>query len=287
MKPIKIVVVSGLSGSGKSHALNCLEDLGFFCVDNLPPALLPVFAELCEQSTSEIEKTAIGIDIRERGFLNDFLVESERLRQRGSSMELLFLEAEDEVLVRRFSESRRPHPLAKNRTVIEGIQAERLQLAELRKRADQIIDTSDLTVHQLKDTLVRYHKERDKSRPFPISIISFGYKHGVPYEVDLVFDVRFLPNPNFVPELKALTGQDRNVADFVMKAAESSEYFKRLTSFLDYLVPQFDREGRSYLTIGIGCTGGRHRSVAIANALAEHLISKSYDAKARHRDVER
>jgi UPF0042 nucleotide-binding protein len=287
VKNLHIVIVSGLSGAGKSYALHAFEDIGFFCIDNLPPPLMPVFLDLCARSTSDIVKIALGVDIRERGFLVDFLTEYDRVRQGGYRVELIFLEAKDEVLVRRFSETRRPHPLAKAGRVIEGIQLERQQVAELRMKADRVIDTSELTVHQLKELLTQYYKDRDDTRRLPISIVSFGYKYGIPYDVDLLFDMRFLPNPNFVPELKPLTGRDDAVSRYIFNMPETEQFLARLYDFLDYVLPRYEQEGRSYLTIGIGCTGGRHRSVAIADHLGRYVSSRGYEMTVRHRDLER
>jgi len=284
---LRLVIVSGLSGSGKTNALKCFEDLGFFCVDNLPPPLLPVFADLCVQSSTGIKKVAVGIDIRERDFLGDFLSVSERMKKEGYQYELIFFEAKDEVLIRRFSETRRPHPLAKNRPILEGIQQEREQLAELKQRADRIIDTSDFTIQQLKDVVVQYYVDHGESRKPSISIISFGYKNGIPYEIDLLFDVRFLQNPNFVAELKPLSGEDPAIQEYVFKKKEAGKFIEQVKSFLAFLVPYYEKEGRPYLTIAIGCTGGRHRSVAIARRLYDDLKAAHYDAVLRHRDIHR
>jgi UPF0042 nucleotide-binding protein len=284
---LRLVIVSGLSGSGKTNALKCFEDLGFFCVDNLPPPLLPVFAELCTQSSAGITKVAVGIDIRERDFLRDFLAIAERLKRDGYHYELIFFEANDEVLVRRFSETRRPHPLAKNMPILEGIQKEREQLAELKKRSDRIIDTSAFTIQQLKDVIAQYYLDQGEIRKPSISVISFGYKYGIPYETDLLFDVRFLQNPNFVSELKALSGEDPSVQEYVFRKPEADRFIELVKSFLFFLVPFYEKEGRPYLTIAIGCTGGRHRSVAIARRLHEDLKAAHYQVVLRHRDVNR
>ena len=283
----RLVIVSGLSGSGKTHALKCFEDLGFFCVDNLPPPLLPVFTDLCVQSSTGIKTVAVGIDIRERDFLRDFLSVSERMKKEGCQVELIFLEAKDEVLIRRFSETRRPHPLAKNRPILEGIQQERDELAGLKQRADRIIDTSNFTTQQLKDVVVQYYIDHGESRKPSISIISFGYKNGIPYEIDLLFDVRFLQNPNFVAELKPLSGEDQAIQEYVFKKTGAEKFIEQVKSFLAFLVPYYEKEGRPYLTIAIGCTGGRHRSVAIACRLYDDLKAARYDVVLRHRDIHR
>ncbi|HET6465363.1 MAG TPA: RNase adapter RapZ [Nitrospiria bacterium] len=284
---LRLVIVSGLSGSGKTNALKCFEDLGFFCVDNLPPPLLPVFADLCTQSSAGITKVAVGIDIRERDFLRDFLTISERLKGEGYQYELIFFETNDEVLVRRFSETRRPHPLAKNTPILEGIQQEREQLAELKKRSDRIIDTSAFTLQQLKDVIAQYYWDQGEVRKPSISVISFGYKYGIPYETDLLFDVRFLQNPNFVSELKPLSGEDSAVQEYVFRKPEADRFIELVKSFLSFLVPFYEKEGRPYLTIAIGCTGGRHRSVAIARRLHDDLKAAHYQTVLRHRDVNR
>lgn len=284
---LRLVIVSGLSGSGKTNALKCFEDLGFFCVDNLPPPLLPVFADLCVQSSAGIKKVAVGIDIRERDFLRDFLSASEQMKKEGYQYELIFFEAKDEVLVRRFSETRRPHPLAQKRPVLEGIHQEREQMAELKKRADRIIDTSDFTIQQLKDVVVQYYFDRGENRKPSISIISFGYKYGIPYEIDLLFDVRFLQNPNILSELKPLSGEDPVVQTYVFKRPEAEMFIEHVKSFLSFLIPFYEKEGRPYLTVAIGCTGGRHRSVAVAHRLYDDLKSSQCDVVLRHRDIHR
>lgn len=284
-KNVRLVVISGLSGSGKSYVIKYFEDLGFFCIDNLPPPLLPKFVELCNQSRSHITKAALGIDIRERDFLGHFLNIFDQLKEEGYQMELLFLEASDEVLVRRFSETRRPHPLARDGSVIDGIRLEREKLSDLRKRADKILDTSNYHVHQLKEVITQYYLERGENNHLNISLISFGYKFGIPYDLDLLFDVRFLSNPNFERELKPLTGEHPRIQSYVTAQPEAKIFLEKLYGFLDFLVPLYEKEGKSYLTIGIGCTGGRHRSVTIVNMLREHLQAKGLQVHWRHRDL--
>jgi UPF0042 nucleotide-binding protein len=285
VKDLQVIIVSGLSGSGKSHVLKCFEDFGFFCVDNLPPPLLPKFAELCVQSIHGIRQVALGIDIRERDFLEEFFMIFDRLKTSGFQMEILFLETRDEVLVRRFSETRRPHPLAKDMAVIEGIQLERRRLADLKKRADRILDTSDYTVHQLKEIIARYYRRERSPQHLHVTLISFGYKFGIPYESDLLFDVRFLLNPNFVDSLRLLTGKDSRVVEYIMQKSEATEFLKCLYQLLDLTLPLYEREGRSYLTVGIGCTGGMHRSVVIVERVRDYLKAKGYDPLVRHRDI--
>jgi len=285
MQALHLVVISGLSGSGKTHAIKCFEDLGFFCVDNLPPALLPKFAELCIQREGEVRHVALGIDIRERGFFSDLFANLDRVRSLDVPVELLFLEARDDVLVRRFSESRRPHPLLPESPVSEGVQLERERLLELKRRADRIIDTSDLTVHELKDLLARHYLQQDQDRRLTISLLTFGFKFGVPYEADLVFDVRFLRNPNFVEDLKQLTGEDPRVQSYVLDDHDAITFLGHLEGLCKFLIPCFQREQRSYLTVAIGCTGGRHRSVAIASRLRDSFAGSGHQVLLRHRDL--
>jgi UPF0042 nucleotide-binding protein len=285
MQALRLVIISGLSGSGKTHALKCFEDLGFFCVDNLPPALLPKFAELCLQQGGAVRQIALGIDIRERVFFDDLVSNLERLKSLGFSAELLFLEARDEVLARRFSESRRPHPLLPHAPLLEGIRLERERLQNLRSQADQILDSSDLTVHELKDLLARHYLEQGQDRRLTISLLTFGFKFGVPYDLDLLFDVRFLRNPNFVDHLKPLTGEDPSVRSYVLNDPEASAFLHHLDVLFKFLIPLFERERRSYLTIAFGCTGGRHRSVAVACRLRDTFIGLGYEVALRHRDI--
>jgi len=287
MQTLNLVIISGLSGSGKTHAIKCLEDLGCFCVDNLPPSLLPKFAELCVQRDGEVKNVALGIDIRERGFLSDLFSNLDRLKSLGYSVELVFLEARDEVLVRRFSESRRPHPLLPQSPVLEGVRLERERLLELRRRADRILDTSDLSVHELKDLLARHYQQQGQRRRLTISLISFGFKFGVPYDIDLLFDVRFLRNPNFVADLKPLNGEDPRVRSYVLDDDETVTFIGLLDGLFKFLIPLFERERRSYLSIAIGCTGGRHRSVAVASRLREAFADLGYEVTLVHRDLQK
>jgi UPF0042 nucleotide-binding protein len=285
MPGLKLVVITGLSGAGKSHALKCFEDAGYFCVDNLPPALLPTFVELCHQQGGEIKNVALGIDIRERVFFADLTGILQRIKDLGHSVELLFLEARDAVLVRRFSESRRPHPLLPELPVLEGVRFEKERLAEIRAHADRIIDTSNLSVHELRDLLSRHFSEEQAARRLTISLITFGYKFGVPYDIDLLFDVRFLRNPYFVPDLKPLTGEDPRVRSYVLEDPDAKGLLDRLEQLFTFLIPLFERERRSYLNVGIGCTGGRHRSVVIAKLLQERFASAGHHVSLSHRDL--
>jgi UPF0042 nucleotide-binding protein len=285
MPGLNLVIVSGLSGSGKSHALKCFEDTGYFCVDNLPPALLPTFVDLCTQQSGEIKNVALGIDIRERIFFADLISNLERLKTSGHSVHLVFLEAREEILVRRFSESRRPHPLLPHMPVLEGVRFERDQLAELRKHANRIIDTSDLTVHELRDLLTREFSQDSRAQRLTISLVTFGYKFGVPYDIDLLFDVRFLRNPFFVPELKLLTGEDPKVQEYVLRDPAAAPFLEQLENLFRFLIPLFEREQRSYVSIGLGCTGGRHRSVTIAKRLQDMFAALGHDVSITHRDL--
>jgi len=287
MLGLKLVVITGLSGAGKSHALKCFEDIGFFCIDNLPPALLPPFVELCHQQGGEIKNVALGIDIRERVFFADLASILKRIKDLGHLVELLFLEARDAILVRRFSESRRPHPLLPDLPVLEGVRFEKERLAELRGHADRIIDTSDLTVHELRDLLLRQFGEGRTTRQLTISLITFGYKFGVPYDIDLLFDVRFLRNPFFVPGLKPLSGEDPRVCSYVLNDSDASAFLDHLEQLFKFLIPLFERERRSYLNVGIGCTGGRHRSVVIAKRLQEIFAAAGYHVTLSHRDLDK
>jgi len=285
MTQMRMVVVTGLSGSGRSAALKAFEDMGYYCVDNLPLSLLTAFVDF-SRSTEAAYLAAIGIDIREKDFPNRFPALFGELRAGGRAVEMLFLDASDQTLVRRFSETRRPHPLARGATpLIDGIRNERSELSEVRKLADRVIDTSDYTVHDLRQAVERQYAEGNAGRPMVITIVTFGYKFGVPFDLDLMFDLRFLPNPHFVPELRPHTGEDARVRDYVMAKPDSGEFLSRLLGFLTYLLPRYKSEGKSYLTIGFGCTGGRHRSVALSLLVAEQLRQQGYEVTVKHRDI--
>jgi UPF0042 nucleotide-binding protein len=283
----RFVVVTGLSGAGKSHAIRALEDLGYFCVDNLPIRLIPTFAQLTRRSGSEIARAAVVVDVREGTFLDEFPGIYRRLRRMpGLNPRLVFLDASDATLVRRFSETRRPHPLAPDRSAIEGIRLERARLRPIRRMADRTIDTSDMTVHELRRALISWSQARPGRQPLVVTIVSFGFKHGIPLEADLLFDVRFLPNPHFVPALRRKTGRDREVVRFLERSPVTREFVRRVLELLRFLVPQYLDEGKRYLTVGVGCTGGRHRSVAIADALREGLGSlDGVRLRVQHRDI--
>jgi UPF0042 nucleotide-binding protein len=284
MNRTRLLVVTGLSGSGRSATLKAFEDMGFYCVDNLPLILLSAFVEFAQRS-EEAFQSAIGIDIREKGFPELFPALYGELKSQGCAIELLFLDASDQTIVRRFSETRRPHPLARGTTpLLDGIRRERAALAEVKKLADRIIDTSDYTVHDLRQTIERHYAAGDAGRPMVITLLTFGYKFGVPYDLDLLFDLRFLPNPHFVPELRPYTGEDPRVREYIMAKPDSVEFLARLQGFIEYLLPRYRSEGKSYLTIGFGCTGGRHRSVAVSLMIAERLRQSGYDVIIKHRD---
>jgi len=280
------IILTGLSGSGKSQAIRALEDLGYFCVDNLPTTLIPTLAKLSLHAGGDIEKVAIVVDVREGGFLSSFPKIFRRLRKLPKlNPILIFLEASNAALVRRFSETRRPHPLAPGRSASEGIREERARLNAIRDMADEIVDTSDMTVHELRQFFMGLSRDRSQAR-LVITLLSFGYKHGVPVDADLVFDVRCLPNPHFVPTLRRRTGRDRAVAEFMERDASTVEFMDRLEEYLQYVVPHYIAEGKSYLTIAIGCTGGRHRSVMIAERLRKALSEiGGARVRVRHRDV--
>ena len=282
----RFVVITGQSGAGKSQAIRALEDLGYFCVDNLPVRLIPMLARLSRQAGSEIARAAVVVDVREGSFLDEFPRMYRRLRrQEGLDPLLIFLEASDDALVRRFSETRRPHPLAPDRSVSEGIKEEREKLRAIRAMADITLDTSNMTVHELRNVFMRMSRDEGARAEMVVNVVSFGYKHGVPVDADLVFDVRCLPNPHFVDGLRPLTGRDAAVVRYMRKHAATGEFIARLTSFLEFALPHYVHEGKSYLTVAIGCTGGQHRSVMMAEALKKSLANvKGVKIRVKHRD---
>ncbi len=284
-----IVIITGLSGSGMSSATNAFEDLKYFCVDNLPLTMLPTFARLVQPDddvdSAPIEHAALVINIREGKFLSEFGKKLRALKKQGLNVFVLFLEATDEVLQRRFSETRRPHPADTGDGLLDAIRAERLAMAEIRTVADLIIDTSEHNVHSLRRLLVKRFNPRREETQMSVQVISFGHKYGNPHDMELLFDVRHLPNPYFVPELRNLSGHDSRVVSYLKAEPEVAETLRRFSELLEYLLPLYRREGKSYVTVGIGCTGGRHRSVMIANALARKLRRAGFEAQSVHRDV--
>lgn len=283
MKSEKFLIITGLSGSGKTVVSRFLEDFGYYCIDNLPAKLIPNFVELWKRKEVEIEKVALVIDIREAGFETEFLEVLSKIRKDVSPW-LIFLEASDETLLKRYSESRRPHPLKSKKSVLESIQLERERLVEIKRLADEVEDTSDMNIAQLREILNRRFLKK-KTEKLQIRIISFGYKYGIPLESDLLFDTRFLPNPFYVNELRDKTGKDDEVKEYVLEEKETKKYLSELKRFVDYLLPKFVKEGKSHLTISTGCTGGKHRSVIIAEELKSHLKTKDSSVRIYHRDL--
>jgi UPF0042 nucleotide-binding protein len=281
---MRLIIITGLSGAGKSEAVKCFEDLGYFCVDNLPPVLIPKFAELCAQSGGRLNRIALVVDIRGGSFFDDIYEALENLEHNGLSYEILFLEAREEILIRRFKESRRRHPLAAG-SISEGIKAEMGRLEEIRGKATRIVDTSDFPVKGLRDLITENYSDLQQQERMLVSVVSFGFKHGIPLDADLVFDVRFLPNPHYVDSLRFLDGNHAEVANYVLKWPMATRFLEKLYEFIDFLAPQYVNEGKGNLIIGIGCTGGQHRSVTIANKLGEFLRAKGYRVVVDHRDA--
>src|SRR5229473_7353000 len=283
-----IVIITGLSGSGMTAATNAFEDLGYFCVDNMPLMLLPTFARLVsaqEDAKGRIERAALVISFREGRFLTDFAKQLRVLRGRGLKVSVIFFEASEAILARRFSETRRPHPAERGKGLFDAIAAERTTMKRMRALADEVVDTSDHTVHTLRKVLIERFSPRSEAAPLHVQVLSFGHKFGPPRDMELLFDVRHLPNPFFVDGLRELTGGDRRAVKYLKAQPEVEETLERFSDLLLYLLPQYQREGKSYLTVGIGCTGGRHRSVMIANELANRLRRAGFDAQAVHRDM--
>lgn len=282
--PVRFVIITGLSGAGKSAAMRAFEDLGYFCVDNLPPELIPKFAEMCQRAGSNLRRVALVSDVRGGKFFDHLFDALGELERVGFQYTILFLEASDEVLVRRFKETRRRHPLMPEAGVLEAIREERRRLQELRGRAHRVLDTSDMTPHELRDTIGRWFAD-DATAGTTVTVMSFGFKHGMPIDADLVLDVRFLPNPYWVEDLAPLTGKDSDVEEYVFKWPVARRFMEKTGEYLDFLLTQYAQEGRSHVLIGIGCTGGRHRSVAIAERLGEFLRSRGLTVSVQHRDL--
>lgn len=284
---MRIVIITGLSGSGKSTAVRALEDEGFFCLDNLPVSLVTTFIELVEHSREDVKDVALVMDIRSRDFIKGYDQVFSTIANAGHNVRILFFDATDEVLIRRFSETRRRHPALEGATVPEGIRFERDQLAGLRRIATSIIDTSEMNVHQLRELVITSIKGSEGALEMQVNLQSFGFRYGIPLESDLVIDVRFLPNPYFVPDLRPFTGLNQGVKDFVLKHQETVVFLERFRDLLEYLLPGYRREGKSYLSVSIGCTGGKHRSVAIADELYRYFKQKNVNIKITHRDIEK
>ncbi|MFZ5597153.1 MAG: RNase adapter RapZ [Bacillota bacterium] len=281
----KLLIVTGLSGAGKTQAVRSLEDIGYFCVDNLPPTLIPKFVELCTQTKNDVDKIALVVDIRGGEFFNALSEVLGDLDRMEIGYEILFLEASMEVLLRRFKETRRSHPLGVDGDILHWINEEKSRLQEIRGRAHKIIDTSNLSNSQLREEIYSHFGDSSVVSNIRIMVVSFGYKYGMPIDSDLVFDVRFLPNPHYDPVLGPMTGNDPEVRDYVMNSSTSKDFVSRLHDFVEFLIPQYIKEGKTSLTIAIGCTGGVHRSVALANGLTEHLKGRKYNVRTKHRDI--
>lgn len=285
MKNLQVVVVTGLSGSGKSTALRALEDIGFFCVDNLPVVLLPKFLSITLKSSPQIKQVALVMDLRQKSFLEKYQRIFEYLKEKGYRIEILFLEASEESLLRRFSETRRAHPLSESGSFLEGIQMEVEKLSTLRQMSDYIIDTTAINVHQLKDNIQRHFLPPSSHKRMAVNILSFGYRYGLPADADLVIDVRFLPNPYYIEELKNHNGHHPAVEKYVLNNAECQEFIKKSIEVLNFVIPLYEKEGKVRLTIAFGCTGGKHRSVVIANRFSAHLCQMKYITHSSHRDI--
>ncbi|MCH5211667.1 MAG: RNase adapter RapZ [Oscillospiraceae bacterium] len=281
---MEFTILTGMSGSGKTMAIHFFEDIGYFCIDNMPPALIPMLAGMSDSVKDKFRSIALVIDIRVGDMINELLDQVDRLRE-TRSVKMIFLDADDNTLVRRYKETRRMHPLNNKQGLLASIREERRMLAKLKDEADDVIDTSSLKSNMLRDRLMEIYNMSEVNRIFDIKVESFGFKHGIPVDSDLVFDVRCFPNPFYIPELKRKTGNDKEVRDYVMSSAEAGSFFDRLKDMIEMLIPLYIEEGRGSLTIAIGCTGGHHRSVTFANMLAEYLTDKGYSASTVHRDI--
>ena len=284
---LDIFIITGLSGSGKSVAIHALEDNGFFCVDNLPALLIPKFIDLCQGYEEEIKRIALVVDLRGGQFLQSWPQILAEMRAAGHYVQILFFDASDEVLLRRFSETRRPHPLAVQGSVQEGIERERKALENMRELADKVIDTSDLNIHQLKREMEENFCQIPDSRRMSVFLTSFGYKYGIPHDTDIIFDVRFLPNPYFVNELRARSGLESQVNEYVLKQQETGAFLDRLYKLLEFALPLYEREGKTTLTLALGCTGGRHRSVVLVEELQKRLERNKFPIHVKHRDIDK
>ena len=284
MKALRVVIITGMSGSGKTTSLRALEDIGFFCVDNLPVVLLPEFLEIQSAVSKDVTKVAMGMDLREKSFLESYTKIFEHLNKKGYKIEILFLDAGDDALLHRFSETRRTHPLSLRGSVMDGINSERDKLSPLKQMADKIIDTTSLNVHQLKDTVQRYFLDSSLRRMI-IHVTSFGYRFGLPADADMILDVRFLPNPYFVEDLKIYDGHNIKVRRYVLEFEESRMFIQKLFELMEFLIPLYEKEGKARFNIALGCTGGRHRSVVMANELVAYFTNKNFVVSIGHRDI--
>ena len=284
---MRIIIITGMSGSGKSTAVRVLEDEGFFCIDNLPLTLFPKFIELVNNSREQVAGVVLVLDIRSLDFISGYTTASQEIRELGHSIEVLFFDATDEVIIRRFSETRRRHPVSELESVPDAVRFEREQLAGLRHLADRIFDTSETNVHQLKERVLAHVSGCEESREMTVHLQSFGFRYGLPLESDMVLDVRFLPNPHFIPGLKPFTGLDPMVRDYVLGKQATITFLARIEELMDFLVPGFRSEGKFYLTVSVGCTGGRHRSVAVTEAMTRFFADKNVRLKISHRDIEK
>ncbi|MDD6308048.1 MAG: RNase adapter RapZ [Clostridia bacterium] len=282
---MKFVIITGLSGAGRTRALRCLEDMSFYCVDNLPPVLVSKFAEMCSQSQGKLSNVAVVVDVRSGEMFQDLQGELNHMREKGIPFEILFLEATDDALIIRYKETRRMHPLSPEGRPIEGILKERTILEYIKKQADHIVDTSGMGTQQLRKRIMNLFSDATKATLMTIDVVSFGFKYGIPLDSDLVFDVRFLPNPFYVPELKPKTGLDKEVRDFIMEYPQSKTFTEKLIDMIEFLIPQYVEEGKSNLVIAVGCTGGKHRSVTVAGILAEALEGRDMVCVLNHRDI--
>ena len=282
---MEFTVITGMSGAGKSQTIKYMEDMGFYCVDNMPPTLFTKFAQICSSSDSTITKVAFAIDTRGGVLFSELIECIEDFEKNIGNLSLVFLDSDTDTLVKRYKETRRMHPLAKNLNLIDGIEKEREMLTNIREKADFVIDTSELKPKELRDRLKDIFLDETESETMQVSVMSFGFKYGIPIDADLVFDVRFLPNPFYIPEMKEKTGLDREVSDYVKNSPITGEFLKKLIDMMTFLVPHYVEEGKSNLVVGIGCTGGKHRSVTIANELYSHFVSKGINSDIIHRDI--
>ena len=285
MKNLRVVIITGLSGSGKSTALRALEDIGYFCVDNLPVILLPKFLDITFLSSPEIKQVAMVMDLREKSFLDKYRRIFSRLKEKGFRIEILFLECSDDALLHRFSETRRIHPLSAKGSIIKGIGLEREKLDSLKQMAGKIIDTTSANVHQLKDIVQRHYLPSSEHKKMVVNVTSFGYRYGLPADADIVFDVRFLPNPYYIEDLKNYDGHNKEIEKFVLENNESKEFLKKMLDLMNFLIPLYEKEGKAMLSIALGCTGGKHRSVVMANQLSAHFSTMKYIVNTSQRDI--